>query len=67
MAELGRINPEKRLACPDCRQVLPNWDVDEFEKRPRCPNCGRRVQLPENVMEKLRQSKTLGRNLDFMA
>lgn len=64
--ELGRIQPVQRMACPDCRQLLPDWRVDEFEKRPRCPHCGVKVKLPEEVMEKLRQSKYLGKNLDLM-
>lgn len=65
--ELARIQPVQKMACPDCRQVLPEWSVEEFENRPRCPHCGRRVQLPEATMEKLRASRYLGKNLDFMA
>lgn len=64
--ELGRIQPVQRMACPDCRQLLPDWSVDDFEERPRCPHCGVKVKLPDEVMEKLRQSKYLGKNLDIM-
>jgi len=63
--ELGRIQPQSRMACPDCRHVLPEWSLEDFEKRPRCPQCGVRVQLPESAMEKLRQSRYLGKNLDI--
>lgn len=66
MAELGRINPEKRMACPDCRKVLPDWDVEDFERKPRCPSCGTRVSLPEAVLQKMRESQFLGNNLDLM-
>lgn len=66
MAELGRIQPEKRVACPDCRKPLPEWGLEEYEKKPRCPNCGTRVSLPDEVLERMRQQQFLGRNLDLM-
>ena len=64
--ELGRIQPVQRMACPHCRQLLPDWGLEDFEKEPRCPHCGARVKLPEEVMDKLRQSKYIGRRLDIM-
>lgn len=64
--ELGRIQPEQRMACPDCRKLLPEWGLEDFEKSPRCPHCGTRVKLPKEVMEKLRNARHLGRNLDLM-
>ena len=63
--ELGRIQPVQRMACPECRKLLPDWGLDDFEKKPRCPSCGQRVKLPDEAMEKLRQARYLGRNLDF--
>lgn len=64
--ELGRIQPEQRMACPDCRKLLPEWGLEDFEKTPRCPHCGVKVKLPEEVMNKLRNARHLGRNLDLM-
>ena len=66
MAELGRIQPEQKLACPDCRRPLPDWDIEKYEQKPRCPNCGTRVSLPEEVLERMRQARYLGRNLDIV-
>ncbi|MBT9585713.1 hypothetical protein IV102_20400 [bacterium] len=64
--ELGRIQPVQRMACPECRKLLPEWGLEDFERVPRCPQCGAKVKLPEEVMEKLRQSQYLGKNLDLM-
>ena len=64
--ELGRIQPVQRMACPDCRKLLPEWGLEDFEKNPRCPHCGVKVKLPDEAMEKLRAARYLGRNLDLM-
>lgn len=67
MAEVGRINPEKRMACPHCRALLPEWSVDEVlgAEKLRCPSCQRSVKLPDEVMERARRQRNLGRNLDI--
>jgi len=64
--ELGRIQPVQRMACPDCRKLLPEWGLEDFEKTPRCPHCGVKVKLPDEAMEKLRAARYLGNNLDLM-
>ncbi|MBI3927227.1 MAG: hypothetical protein HY319_16945 [Armatimonadetes bacterium] len=67
MAELGNINPLKKMACPNCRAVLPEWSVDEIlGKEPlRCPSCGSRVKVPDDVLDRARRSRYVGGNLDF--
>lgn len=67
MAELGKIDPEQRMACPDCRAILPRWTLEEMEAGPRCPSCGTRVKLPEEVLERARRQRYLGNNIDFTA
>ena len=64
--ELGRIQPVQRMACPECSKLLPEWGLDDFEKKPHCPHCQARVKLPDEAMAKLRQRKYLGQNLDLM-
>ncbi len=54
------------MACPDCRKLLPDWGLEDFEKTPRCPACGTKVKLPDEVMEKMRSARYLGRNLDIL-
>ena len=67
MAELGNINPIKKMGCPHCRAPLPDWSVDEIlaAEHLYCPQCKKEVKLPEEVMHKLIQSRSLGRNLDI--
>jgi DNA-directed RNA polymerase subunit RPC12/RpoP len=65
MAELGRIHAQKKLACAHCQTVLPDWTSEELLDEPRCPSCGKRVKLPDEVLEKARRSRYLGTNLDF--
>lgn len=69
MAELGSINPVRRLACPQCRALLPDWSVEEILEAPelRCPGCGQAVRLPDELLEQARRSRHLGRNLDITA
>ena len=69
MAELGKIHTRQKIACPHCRALLPDWSAEEIlaTDEHRCPDCGKRVQLPEAVLEKARQSRFLGNNLDFTA
>lgn len=67
MAELGRIEAQKRIACPSCRAVLPQWSSEEIlaSEQLRCPHCGQSVKLPDEVYERARQTRYLGRNLDI--
>lgn len=67
MAELGKINPIKRMACPSCTTLLPDWSVDEIlsDKPLKCPRCRARVKLPDEVMDRARAQRSLGNNLDI--
>ncbi len=66
MAELARIKPQKAIACPGCRKVLPDFSVDEVvEGKPRCPHCGQRIKLPDELIERAKQQRYLGNNFDF--
>lgn len=69
MAELGKIQPQQKVACPHCRSLLPDWTSEEIlaDSEPRCPSCGKRVRLPEAVVEKAKKSRYLGTNMDFTA
>ena len=65
--EFARIDPVKKMACQHCRAVLPDWTAEEVLNSPKltCPSCGGQVKLPDEVMERLRSSRHLGRNLDI--
>ena len=65
MAELGKIQAQKRIACPNCRALLPDWTPDEMLAGVHCPECRQPVQLPEEVLERARRSRYLGRSLDI--
>lgn len=67
MAEVGRINPEKKMACPHCRALLPDFSIDDIAegKKLRCPKCKERVKLPDEVVERAKASRYLGRGLDI--
>ena len=66
MAELARINPLKKMACQHCRALLPDWSVDEVlaAEHLYCPQCKGEIKLPDELMRKLIESRSLGRNLD---
>ncbi len=66
MAELGRIDPIKRMQCPECRALLPDWTTEEaVAGELQCPSCSRPVKLPDEVVERARRSRYLGKNLDI--
>lgn len=67
MAELGNVNPIRRMACPHCGDVLPEATLQEaleFESVP-CPSCGGSIRLPQDVVQRARQQRHLGHNLDI--
>jgi uncharacterized C2H2 Zn-finger protein len=62
MEELGRIDTERKLACPHCRKLLPDYTPGEIldESYPlRCGVCRRIVELPREYIEQVRR-KHLG-------
>lgn len=69
MAELGSVNPIKKLSCSNCGQLLDEdilsafFEVDSIE----CPGCRSRIKLPDSVIQKVRATRYLGRNLDVTA
>ena len=70
MTELGQIQPEKKIACPHCGSILSDDVIaaiagEEKEGGAPCSHCGRLVKLPEKVMDKIRRSRHLGKNLDI--
>ncbi|MCR5662132.1 MAG: hypothetical protein K6G50_08400 [bacterium] len=68
MQELGRIEPVKRMACPNCHELLDDEVLEpalDGEAVP-CPHCGSPIRLPREVVERHQQSKYLGTALDIM-
>ena len=68
MAELGNVQPVRRVTCPHCGAVL---DDDELEEALEggvisCAKCGGLIRLPREVVERHRQSRYLGTSLDIV-
>lgn len=57
--ELGRMQVERKLACPHCRKMLPDFDPQEIleahEFPLRCAECRKVVELPPEYVEQVRQ------------
>lgn len=55
----GRMEVERKLACPHCRKMLPDFTVQEIlESRDyplRCGECRRVVELPPAYIESVRR------------
>ena len=56
----GRMDIERKLACPHCRKLLPDFTAQEIleshEYPLRCSECRRVVELPADYIEKVRSS-----------
>lgn len=67
MQELGRIQAQTKMACPHCRALLEEEDIERAleGETVSCPHCGGSVKLPEEVVERHRRQKYLGHNLDI--
>ncbi len=67
MSELGNIQPIQRMACAHCRALLPEKTLAAAleDDAVRCPACGGSIRLPAEVVERHRQKRFLGRNLDI--
>ncbi|MDQ7824570.1 MAG: hypothetical protein RDV48_17345 [Candidatus Eremiobacteraeota bacterium] len=67
MAELGQIHPRKKLACPHCSVLLTDDVLVSIVELGviDCAHCGQPIRLPERVVEELRRSAHVGRNLDI--
>lgn len=67
MAELGNVNPVKRITCPHCGEVLDEEDLElalEGEVC-HCRHCGGLIRLPSEVVQRHQQSKYIGTGLDI--
>ncbi len=67
MTELGKIESSQKMACPNCRQILNDLDINSLanENIICCPECGQQIKLPDEIVKKIRQSKFIGQNLDI--
>ena len=67
MADVARIKPQTKMACPSCRNILGDFSVDEAAtgEPQSCPNCGQKVKLPDELVRRAKEQKFLGRNLDI--
>ncbi|MEW6283667.1 MAG: hypothetical protein AB1758_33960 [Candidatus Eremiobacterota bacterium] len=68
MAELGRVEPVRRMQCGHCGQFLRDFSPDEVlagDGEVECNWCGKTVRLPDDLVDRLRRSRYLGRNLDI--
>ena len=68
MAELGRIRPQTKMACPSCCSFLDDFSIEDVaeEKPIHCPKCRQQVRLPEEMVARAIQQRYLGRNLDIV-
>jgi hypothetical protein len=52
------MDVERKLACPHCRKLLPDYAAEEVldDEPVRCAACRRIVELPPEYVEQVRQS-----------
>lgn len=67
MANVGRIKPLTKMACPSCRNFLQDFSIEEAStgEPQACPHCGQKVRLPEELVKRAKEQRFLGRNLDI--
>lgn len=67
MAELGNVQPIKRITCPHCGTVLSDEDLEAALEGDvaSCPDCGGLIRLPREVVARHQQNKYLGNSLDI--
>lgn len=67
MTEIGRIESMQKMACPSCRNIIDPSDIGSVLEGNtiQCAFCGQKIKLPEEIAEKIRQSKYVGTNLDI--
>lgn len=68
MAELGNVNPVKRLTCPHCGAILSEEELEIALEGEivNCSECGGLIRLPHEVVERHKQSRYLGNSLDIV-
>jgi hypothetical protein len=71
MAELGRIEPVKKLACGHCQFILSDEDLEQLFSEEAdyiyCPHCNNPIKLPDYLVRKLIEKKYLGKIFDITA
>ena len=67
LANIARIKPIKKMACPSCRQILNDFSVEGAASgEPQaCTHCGQKVKLPNELVQRAKQQRFLGNNLDI--
>lgn len=67
MAELGNVQPVKRIVCPHCGSALNDEDLEAALEGDvaNCPECGGLIRLPREVVARHQQNKYLGHSLDI--
>ncbi len=56
------------MACPNCRTLLADFSLEDVaEERPiHCPKCNQQLRLPSELVNRAKQQRYLGRNLDIV-
>ena len=59
----GRMDVARKMACPHCRKLLPDFapqEIIESKEFPlRCAECRKVVDFPPEYIERVRQSQSL--------
>ncbi len=67
MANLGRIKPQTKMACPNCRTLLGDFSIEDVaeERAICCPSCDQQLRLPEELVARAKRERYLGQSLDI--
>lgn len=67
MAQVGRIKPQTKMACPNCRTLLGDFSIEDVaDERPiNCPKCSQQLRLPEELVARAKRERYLGQSLDI--
>lgn len=59
MAELGNINPDTYIKCPDCGYMFIEVFVEHVDEDGviKCYKCGQKVRLPKEMREEIEKIK----------
>ena len=67
MANIARIKPIKKMACPSCHQILTDFSLEGAAsgEPQECAHCGQKVKLPSELVQRAKEQRFLGSNLDI--
>jgi DNA-directed RNA polymerase subunit RPC12/RpoP len=67
MADVGRIKPLTKMACPSCRNLLQDFSIEEAATGDpqQCPHCGQKVRLPAELVQRAKEERYLGNSFDI--